>query len=180
MCRGEHGPQINFRSRYCYLARALLRLCSRNGRDYAFARRGGPTLDATCTATGTTQILACGSWSSTVTAGNAGTCYVTGVSGGNRLTGTMVDSANGFWDNVFGVLHPSSADSWTTTATMRNMATASPSPRLYFSNTPSAEATINCYAWKGVPASNFLIAAPLSKRRPLPLRTQLRALRRLP
>ncbi len=113
------------------------------------------TLDANCQGHGTTNLLVCSS-AMTVTAGDAITCNVTGVSGGNRITGTVVDSVNGFYRNVYGLVHPSSTDSFASTAVIENSAGGSITPTLFFNNTPNTEGTLNCYAWKGVATSGAL------------------------
>lgn len=114
------------------------------------------TLDASCQGHGTTQWITCGAWSSTVTAGDAGVCYITGVSGGNNVTGAVVDQVNGPWDNVYGIEHPSTSTSWTATATIANMAASSPPPTAVFETAASSEGTINCYAGKSTATSNIL------------------------
>ena len=113
------------------------------------------TLDASCSNHGTTNLLICSS-AMTVTAGDTITCNVTGVSGGNRITGTVVDSVNGFYKNVYGIVHPASTDSFVTTAVIENSASGSITPTLFFSNTPNTQGTLNCYAWKSTATSNVL------------------------
>lgn len=110
------------------------------------------TQEATCTGNGTANYLACSS-AMTVTAGDIITCNMTGVSPGQTLTGTVVDPTNGFYDNVFGMVHPASTTSWVTTATFQNSAGGSITPQIYYNNPPSTRATISCYAWKGVRTS---------------------------
>jgi len=113
------------------------------------------TLDASCTASGTVSPLACSS-AMTVTAGDTITCNVAGVSGGNNETGAAFDPTNGFYDNVYGIAHPSNSLSWVTTAVKQNSAGGSITPYALFSSTPLSRITISCYAWNGTASSYVL------------------------
>jgi hypothetical protein len=114
------------------------------------------TLDASCKGNITSgNNLPCSS-AMTVTAGDLITCNVTSVDGGNNITSTVMDPTNGFYDNVYGLVHPSVSTSWVTTAVFQNSAGGSITPELFDSKAANTENTINCYAWKGVPASKAL------------------------
>jgi len=113
------------------------------------------TLEASCTGNGTANYTPCSS-AMTVTAGDTIVCNVTGVSGGNQLTGTVVDPVNGFYDNVYGIIHPAASLSWVQTAVKANSAGGSITPLLFYSATPSTRATISCYAFKSTATSNVL------------------------
>ena len=130
----------------------------------AFAQYGGDksgtalsgltpiTLEASCTGHGTTNFTAC-SASMTVTAGDTIACNVTGNNGGNFLSGAVSDPVNGFYDNVYGIVHPVGTLSWVNTAVFQNSAGGSITPLLVYSTVPSSQATISCYAFKGTAAS---------------------------
>lgn len=112
-------------------------------------------LDASCTGNGTANFLQCSS-AMTVTAGDTITCKVTGVSGGQNLSGSVVDAVNGWYANVFGIVSPATSLSWETTAVMVNSAGGSITPVLHYTLTPSTRATINCKAWLNVATSKVL------------------------
>ena len=118
------------------------------------------TLDnggAPCSASGSTNYLSCSS-AMTLSAGSTIVCGAYGQSGGNNETGVVMDSVNGFYENIYGAAHPNSTLSWLVIGVMTNSASGSITPQIYYSATPNAQANLLCYAFKGTATANVLDA----------------------
>jgi hypothetical protein len=110
-----------------------------------------------CSGSGSTNYISCSS-AMTLSAGSTIACGSYGQSGGNNETGAVMDSVNGFYENVYGAAHPNSTLSWLVIAVKQNSASGSITPQIYYSAVPNAQANLLCYAFKGTAASNVLDA----------------------